>query len=100
MQDAKLKVKLMSTAHKNKSLSATLPSNGARKVLDNPQVQGIAVTPLNLEVWGIEPQEQEGKTNYPLQLECHNSSCLCTKQIKETMEVDLMQESDVQQNSN
>ena len=49
---------------------------------------------------GIEPQEQEGKANYPLQLECHNSSCLCTKQIKETMEVDLMQGNKVQQNNN
>ena len=67
---------------------------------DNPQVQGITITPLNVEVWGIEPHEQEDKTNYSLQLECHNSSCLWTKQIKETMEVDLMQESDVQQNSN
>jgi hypothetical protein len=37
MQDAKLKVKLMSSANENKNLSATLPGNGARKVLDNPQ---------------------------------------------------------------
>jgi hypothetical protein len=50
MQDAKLKVKLKSSAHKNKSLSATLPDNGARKVLDNPQVQGITVAPLSVEV--------------------------------------------------
>ena len=85
----------MSSAHKNKSLSATLPGNGARKVLDNPQVQGIAVAPINVEVWSIEPQEQEGKANYPLQLECHNSSCLCTKQIKVIKEIDLMQESKV-----
>jgi len=68
MQDAKLKVNLMSSANKNKSLSATLPGNGARKILDNPQ----------------EPQEQEGKAIYSLQLECHNSSCLCTKQNKVT----------------
>ena len=51
MQDAKLKVKPKSSAHKNKSLSATLPGNGARKVLDNPQVQGIAVAPINVEEW-------------------------------------------------
>ena len=51
MQDAKLKVKLKSSAHKNKSLSATLPGNGARKVLDNPQEQGITVAHLNVEVW-------------------------------------------------
>ena len=51
MQDAKLKVNLMSSANKNKSLSATLPGNGARKVLDNPQEQGINVAPLNVEVW-------------------------------------------------
>ena len=50
MQDAKLKVNLMSSANKNKSLSATLPGNGARKVLDNPQEQGITVAPLNVEV--------------------------------------------------
>ena len=50
MQDAKLKVKLKSRAHKNKSLSATLPGNGARKVLDNTQEQGITIAPLNLEV--------------------------------------------------
>ena len=48
---------------------------------------------------GIEPQEQEGKAIYPLQLECHNSSCLCTKQFKGTKEVDLVQESKRQQNS-
>ena len=51
-------------------------------------MQGIVVAPINVEVWGIEPQEQEGKAIYSLQLECHNSSCLCTTQIKETMEVD------------
>jgi hypothetical protein len=49
-QDAKLKVKLKSSAYRNKSLSATLPGNGARKVLDNPQVQGITIAPLNVEV--------------------------------------------------
>ena len=81
-------IRLMYSAHKNKSRSATLPDNGARKVLDNPQVQGIVVEPISVEVWGIEPQEQEGKAIYSLQLECHNSSCLCTTQIKETMEVD------------
>jgi hypothetical protein len=41
----------MSSANKNKRLSATLPGNGARKVLDNPQEQGITVAPLNVEVW-------------------------------------------------
>ena len=66
---------------------------------DNPQVQGIAVAPINVEVWGIEPQEQEGKAIYPLQLECHNSSCLCTKQFKVTREAGLMQGSKRQQNS-
>jgi hypothetical protein len=50
MQDEKLKVKLKSSAHKNKSLSAMLPGNGARKVLDNPQVQGINIAPPNVEV--------------------------------------------------
>jgi hypothetical protein len=50
MQDAKLKEKVKSSAHKNKSLSATLPGNGARKVLDKPQEQGIIVEPLNVEV--------------------------------------------------
>jgi hypothetical protein len=50
MQDAKLKVKLKSSAHKNKSLSATLPGNGARKVLDNPQEHGFTIVPINVEV--------------------------------------------------
>ena len=31
----------MSSTNKNRNLSATLPGNGARKVLDNPQKQGI-----------------------------------------------------------
>ena len=62
-------------------------------------MQGIAVAPINVEVWGIDPQEQEGKTISSLQLECHNSSCLCTTQIKEIKEVELMQESKRQQNS-
>jgi hypothetical protein len=50
MQDAKWEVKIKSSAHKNKSLSATLLGNGAKKVLDNPQVQGITVAPLKVEV--------------------------------------------------
>ena len=45
--------KLMYSAHKNKSLSATLPGNGARKVLDNPQVQGIVVAPINVWKYGV-----------------------------------------------
>jgi hypothetical protein len=56
-------------------------------------VQGIDVTPLNVEVLGIEPQEQEGKAIYSLKLECHNSSYLCTSQNKEISETDLMIES-------
>jgi hypothetical protein len=56
-------------------------------------VQGIDVTPLNVEVLGIEPQEQEGKAIYSLKLECHNSSYLCTAQNKEISEIDLMIES-------
>jgi hypothetical protein len=51
-------------------------------ISDNPQVQGINVTPLNMEVFGIEPQEQEGKAIYALKLECHYSSYLCTAQNK------------------
>jgi hypothetical protein len=51
MQDAKLKVKLKYSAHKNKSLSVALPGKGAKKVLDNPQEQGITIAPLNVEVW-------------------------------------------------
>jgi hypothetical protein len=46
----KTKSKTKVSAHKNKSLSATLPGNGARKVLDNLQVQGITVATLNVEV--------------------------------------------------
>jgi hypothetical protein len=56
-------------------------------------VQGIDVTPLNVEVLGIEPQEQEGKAIYSLKLECHNSSYLCTAQNKKISEIDLMIES-------
>jgi hypothetical protein len=44
--------------------------------VDNPQVQGIDVKPLNVKVLGIEPHEQEGKALYSLKLECHNSSFL------------------------
>jgi hypothetical protein len=48
-------------------------------------VQGIDVTPLNVEVLGIKPQEQESKAIYSLKLECHNSSYLCTAQNKKQM---------------
>ena len=48
----KTKINLKSSAHKNRNLSATLPGNDARKVLDSPQVQGIVVAPINVEVWG------------------------------------------------
>ena len=41
---------IKSSVHKNRNLSATLPGNGVRKVLDNPQEQGITVAPLNVEV--------------------------------------------------
>jgi hypothetical protein len=60
-------------------------------LLDNTQVQGIGVAPINVEVMGIELQEQKGKAMYSLKLECHNSSYLCTK--KEISEIDLMIES-------
>jgi hypothetical protein len=48
-------------ANENKSLSAMLLDNGARKVFDNPQVRGIDVTPLNVEILGIEVQEKKGR---------------------------------------
>jgi hypothetical protein len=51
---------------------------GVFLLLDNPQVQGIDVTPLNVEILGIEPHEQEGKAIYYLKLDCHNSNYLCT----------------------
>jgi hypothetical protein len=60
MQSAKLKVKLKSSAHKNKTLSATLPANGARKVLDNPQSRDHCST-SQCGSMGIDPHEQEGK---------------------------------------
>jgi hypothetical protein len=72
MQDAKLIVKLKSSAYKNKSLSATLPGNGARKVLDNPK---------KYEYRSVGARR---KNHYSLQLECHNSCCLCTKLFKVT----------------
>ena len=50
MQEAKLKVNLLSSAHENNNLSATLPGNGSRIVLDNPKEQGITVAPLNVGV--------------------------------------------------
>jgi hypothetical protein len=56
-------------------------------------VQGIDVTPLNIEVLGIKPHEQEGKAIYSLKLESHNSSYICTAQNKETSEIFLMIES-------
>ena len=66
MQYAKLKVKLKSSAHKNKSLSATLPGNGARKVLNNPPSVRDSCSTYQCGSKGIEPPEQEGKANYPL----------------------------------
>ena len=45
----------MASTHENKNFSATLPGNGARKVLDN----------LSMWKMGIDPQEQEGKANIP-----------------------------------
>jgi hypothetical protein len=51
---------------------------------DNPQMQEIDVTPLNVEVLGIKPQEHESKAIYSLKLECHNSSYVCTAENKET----------------
>ena len=48
--NAKLKINLMASTHENKNFSATLLGNGARKILDNPQEQGITVVPLNVEV--------------------------------------------------
>jgi hypothetical protein len=50
MQDAKLKVKLNSSAHKNKRLSDMLLDNDTRKVLDNPQEQGVTIASLRVEV--------------------------------------------------
>jgi hypothetical protein len=61
-------------------------------LLDNPQVQGIGVAHINVEVMSIESQEQEGKSIYSLRLECHNSSYLCTTQNKETSDIDLIVE--------
>jgi hypothetical protein len=40
----------MSSAPENKNFSATLPGNGVRKVLDDPQEQEITVASLNVEV--------------------------------------------------
>jgi hypothetical protein len=53
---------------------------------DNPQVHGIDVTSINVEVMGIRSQNQEGKA-------IHNFSYLCTKQNIETCVIDLMIES-------
>jgi hypothetical protein len=57
---------------------------------DNPQVQGIT---KHLSMWKYEYRSTGArrKIYYSLQLECHNSSCLCTKQFKVTMEVCLME---------
>jgi hypothetical protein len=60
------------------------------RITDNPQVQGINVKPLNVEVLGIKLQEQQGKVIYSLKLECHNSSYLCTAQKKDTTEIDFI----------
>jgi hypothetical protein len=57
---------------------------------EHHQVQGIDVTPLNVEVFRIKPQEQEGKVIYSLKLERHNFSYLCTAQNKETNETGLV----------
>jgi hypothetical protein len=59
-------------------------------IFDNPQMYGIDVTSLIVEVLGIEPQKSQDKIIYSLKLECHNSSYLCTAQNKETSEIDLV----------
>jgi hypothetical protein len=64
------------SASKNKILSATLVNNCSRKVLDNPHMQGIVIAPLNVEVRGIEPHKQEGKSIYFPKLDCYNSGYL------------------------
>jgi hypothetical protein len=43
------------------------------------------ITPLIVEVLGVEPNEQEVKAIYSLKLEC-----LCTTKNKETNEIDLV----------
>jgi hypothetical protein len=43
-----------------------------------------------LKVMDIKPYEQEGKANFCLKLECHNSNYLCTAQNKETCEINLV----------
>ena len=49
---------------------AAAPDVSVVDAADNPQEQGITVAPLNVEE-GIDPQEQEGKVIYSLQLKCH-----------------------------
>jgi hypothetical protein len=53
-----------------------------QEATDDFQVKGIDVAPLNVEVWGIEQKEQQGKEICSFKLECHNSIYLCTKQFK------------------
>ena len=51
-----------------------LPDNGARKELDNPQVQGIIVAILNdgTDKYGVSnPQEAKGKINILSSPICH-----------------------------
>jgi hypothetical protein len=83
-------LKTRSVQTRIKALALRSPGNYTRKVLNNPQVLGINVARLNVEVLGIKPREQEGKAIYSLKLECHNYSYLCTAQDKETSEIDLV----------
>jgi hypothetical protein len=50
---------------------------------DNPHVQVIAIALLSVEVWVIEPHEQEGKAINSRKLEYHSSTYLCTEQFKD-----------------
>jgi hypothetical protein len=43
------------------TLTLHSPATAPEKILITPQVQGIGVAPISVEVMNIEPYEQEGK---------------------------------------
>jgi hypothetical protein len=56
-----------------------------QEATDDFQVKGIDVAPLNVEVWGIEQKEQQGKEIYSFKLERQNSNYPCIKNLNMQM---------------
>ena len=75
------------STHKNINPTLLLPRNGARKELDNPQVQGINVAIPNggIDKYGVSnPQGAKGKINILSSPICHWYESTYTKRLLPT----------------